>query len=105
MDLVQRLLETLESLRGAFVSPTILMASIRRGVVKAAARDDVRAFTFFLELAFGGSAAGPAGMASTLSNALFLAADENALEMARLLVEEYGVDADDGYGDDGADGG
>lgn len=105
--IVRRLLGVLETLRGPLVSPTILTASIRRGVVRAAARDDVRAFTFFLELAFGdgdgGDGAGPeaaarssGSMASTLSNALFLAADENALTMTRRLVEEYGVDPNDG---------
>ncbi|KAI1874449.1 hypothetical protein JX265_004657 [Neoarthrinium moseri] len=93
--ITKELLSYLRVHSGAFSPSSEVRDALRRGVIKSSAKNDAESFQIFLKLAL------PIGtertvMRKTLSNALFEAADENALDMVKILLEQHHVDVNDG---------
>ncbi|KAH8650137.1 ankyrin repeat-containing domain protein [Xylariales sp. PMI_506] len=73
-----------------------MLKALREGLVRAACNNDLESFDFFMDASLPSGTAGAKLVTGTLSQALFGAADENALDMVRYLVEKHGVNVNDG---------
>jgi ankyrin repeat protein len=73
----------------------LLSASLRDGMVAAAGKNNLEAFITFFDLALLKESSHEA-FVSTLSNALYEAADKNARDMVVVLAEKHEVNVNDG---------